>query len=326
MNAILLAGDKGSGAHAFSMNKALLPLEGHPLFLYVLEALDQVRGIERIYIVGPQKKIMQAIEKALPMMFFSKKIEVLEQKESLLQNILYAYHKSLPGYREGIDPGALSHSDQPALFLPADIPLVTAAEIEAFLSASDLNRYDYCMGVSPEGALTRFYPSDGKPGIKMPYLYLKNQVYRINNLHIVRPYRVGMGETFQKLYTHRHQRYFKNRLRMAFEILRSPQWPRGVLYYLLGLGGTYFNQIGWGPAASICRSPLSADRVEKTVSAFLRTRFKAVETGLGGAALDIDDEDTYRTVVMRFREWRSDLAKEAQRENREVCPFHSGTC
>ncbi|MBI3803347.1 MAG: NTP transferase domain-containing protein [Nitrospirae bacterium] len=309
MNAFVLAGDRGASHQILGMNKALLPLEGYPLFLHVLRALDRVAAINQIYLIGPQKKMMAEIERALPYVLFTKKIEVMEQKESLIENILAVYMRSLPGYEEGVDPQKLNHGNPPGLFLPADIPLITPAEIESFLLRSDMNRYDYCLGFTPEAALTPFYPTADQPGIEMAYLYLRDKIYRMNNLHLVKPFRIGAGRAVQQMYDHRYQRYLGNRLRLSLQILRTPTWLRGFGYYLLAQGATLFAQAGWNRWASFFRRPLSVEAVEKEVSRFLKTRFKAVETELGGAALDIDDELTYRTISARFREWRDYLAR-----------------
>ncbi|MDC4226920.1 MAG: NTP transferase domain-containing protein [Candidatus Manganitrophus sp.] len=81
MDAFVLAGDRGASHQILGMNKALLHLEGYPLFIHVLKALDGVPEIARIFIIGPQKKMMEEIERALPYTLFVKKIEVLEQKK-----------------------------------------------------------------------------------------------------------------------------------------------------------------------------------------------------------------------------------------------------
>lgn len=327
MNAFILAGDRGASHQILGMNKALLPLEGYPLFIHVLRALDQVREIDRIYLIGPQKKMMQEIERALPFVLFTKRVDVLEQKESLIENILAVYMNSLPGYKEGAGPDALKHDDPPALFLPADIPLITPAEIEAFLSRSDMDRYDYCLGFTPEAALTPFYPDEKRPGIKMAYLYLKDKIYRMNNLHLARPFRIGVGRDVQKLYDHRYQRYLGNRVRLSLQILKTPSWLKGFGYYLLAQGATFFVQAGWNRWASLLRRPLSVEAVEKQVSRFLKTRFKAVETEIGGAALDIDDEETYRTLCARFRDWRDYLARFEPPQGRDPsCSLKTEAC
>ncbi|HZR47878.1 MAG TPA: nucleotidyltransferase family protein [Candidatus Manganitrophaceae bacterium] len=326
MNAFVLAGDRGERRQVGGMNKALLTLEGRPLIIHVLSALDQARGVDRIYVIGPQKEIMGAIEQALPYVLFTKKIEVLPQKENLVENILSAYASSLPGYRKGSDPRQLPNADEPGLFLPADIPLVTAAEIDAFISACDMEKYDYCLGVTSESALRPFYPSKGRPGIKMPYLYLKDQVYRMNNLHLARPYRIGMADAVQEMYDHRHQRYTGNRFRIAYRILKSPHGPSGLVFYLLAQGGVFFMNAGLPSIASFFRKRLPAEAVEKEASTFLQTRFKAVETRIGGAALDVDDEKAYRAISHRFREWKRYLAGFDEKSDGPLCPGDGAVC
>jgi GTP:adenosylcobinamide-phosphate guanylyltransferase len=326
MNAFVLAGDQGPNGLICGINKAFLVLEGRPLLIHVLNALDQVRQIDRIYVVGPQKQIMAAIERALPEILFTKKIEVLQQKESLVENLLSAYAYSLPGYQEGVDPRRLTHSDEPALFLPADIPFVIPSEIEAFISNADMEKYDYCMGVTPEESLAAFYPKQDQPGIKLPYLYLKEKAYRMNNLHLARPYRIGAGGYVQRMYDHRHQKYIGNRLRVAFEILRTPRWPKGLFFYLLAQGASFFTQAGLSPIASFFRRSLALPKVEKETAFFLKTRFKAVETDIGSAALDIDDEGTYKTMSLLFKEWRAYFARFDEKKRGEFCPFETEAC
>jgi hypothetical protein len=52
-----------------------------------------------------------------------------------------------------------------------------------------------------------------------------------------------------------------------------------------------------------------------------------VETNIGSAALDIDDEASYRTLSTRFREWREFFAKFNQgQEGGGACPFRTEAC
>ena len=326
MNAFVLAGDQGEKGRICGINKAFLALEGRPLLIHVLNALDTVETIDRIYVIGPQKEIMAAIEKALPEILFTKKIEVLQQKGSLVENILSAYACSLPGYQEGVDPRRLPQADEPALFLPADIPFLIPSEIEAFIAKCDMEKADYCMGVTQEEALTPFYPRQDKPGVRFPYLYLKGQSYRMNNLHLARPYRVGAGGYVQKMYDHRYQKYIGNRLRIALEIFKTPRWPKALLFYLLAQGTVFSMQAGLLSAAAFFRRFLTLPAVEKEASFFLKTRFKAVETDIGSAALDIDDEETYKTFSLLFREWRTYFERFAKTKENEFCPFETEAC
>lgn len=327
MDAFVLAGDRGASHQISGTSKALLRLEGYPLFIHVLKVLDEVPEINRIYIIGPQKKMMEELERALPYTLFQKKIEVLEQRNNLIDNILTAYSHSLPGYEDGVDIHQLGHGDPPALFLPADIPLITSAEIREFISKSDMSRYDYCLGVTSEAVLARFYPKGDQPGIKMAYVYLRDQAFRLNNLHLARPLRVGAGRDIQNMYDHRYQKYIGNRVRIMLDILKRPGWLSVLKSYLLAQGAVFFAQANRPRLASIFRRPFTLPKVEREMSRFLGTRFKVVETTIGSAALDIDDEVSYRTISTRFREWRGYFSRFGQEQGeRSACPFRTEAC
>ena len=216
------------------MNKALLVLDGHPLFIHVLRALDRVREVDRVYVVGPKAPITEAVEAAASILAFSKRVTVLDQKKTLLENALFSYAQSCSYATSPAAPKTVA--DPPALFLPADIPFVTTAEIETFISHADMTRYDYCLGVAPETSLSHFYPHGGKPGVRMAYLYLRDKVYRVNNLHLVRPYRVGMLSHVQTTYDLRYQNRISNRVQTILEILKTPRCVQGLLLYLLAQG------------------------------------------------------------------------------------------
>lgn len=327
MDAFVLAGDRGASHQILGTNKALLKLEGYPLFIHVLKALDEVAEIDRIYLIGPQKKMMEEIEQALPYTLFFKKIEVLEQKNSLIENILAAYSRSLPGYQDGMDVHRLNHGDPPGLFLPADIPLITPAEIREFISKADMEESDYCLGVTPEEALIPFYPKADQPGMKMAYVYTRTQAYRLNNLHLARPLRIGAGRDIQQLYDHRYQKYLGNRIRIMLEILKRPGWPSVLKSYLLAQAAVFLAQSNRSGLAALFRRSLALSKVEREMSRFLGTRFKVVETNIGSAALDIDDEASYRILSTRFREWREFFAKFNQgQEGGGACPFRTEAC
>ncbi len=313
MNAIILAGDKKAALPFCGINKAFLLLEGWPLFIHVLTALNQSPSIETIYIVGPRKAIMEVLEKALFAFLFTKKIEVLEQKEGLLENSVYAYQYAFGGKRL-----------MPALFLPADIPLVTSEEIETFIAMSDMNQYDYCLGVSSEEHLKQFYPKIKESGIKMPYLYLKDKVYRMNNLHIARlPPQTGES-ILQTIYNHRRQKNVWNRVKMIVALLKADHARLLLLLYLLAQGAVLCSRFGFHRIAKLFRKPLLLQEVEKEISSLLQMRFRAIETNVGGAALDIDDEATYKTIAGAFRKWHEALMPEQTgHTSHAACPFQA---
>ncbi len=318
MNAILLAGDRKATYPLHGINKAFLPLEGHPLFIYVLAALDLASRIERVYVIGPRKQIMEAIEKALPAFFFSKKIEVLEQKECLIENIFHAYRYAVGGPTTN---GTPISGLPPALFLPADIPLVTAQEIDSFISKADTDRFDYCLGVTPAEHLKQFYPKSTEPGIKMPYLYLKDQIYRINNLHIGRLSSPSAGSSMlQTMYNYRYQKNVWNRVWMGVALLKANRATHVLFLYFLAQAAVLLSRFGFHRLAAIFRQPLELSYVEREVSALLGIRFKAIETNEGGAALDIDDVATYKTISSVFSKWRATLSPPRAMVS---CPFET---
>ncbi|MEK7286414.1 MAG: NTP transferase domain-containing protein [Nitrospirota bacterium] len=311
MNAIVFAGDQ-TPSYTQGINKAFLDLEGWPLFIHVLAALNQASHIETVYIIGPKKKIMEGIEQALPFFLFAKKIEVLDQKKDLLTNILSAYRH------------AFGNDDTPpALFLPADIPLVTGTEIDLFIEMSNMDQYDYCLGVTSADHLKQFYPEEQTPGILMPYLYLKDFVYRMNNLHCARLSCQNALMMIQQIYDHRHQKNVWNRIGMIYTLLKDHA-GRLLWFYLWAQGATLCSRFGLHPLATFFRRPLLLNQVEQAVGSLLQMRFKAIEINTGGAALDIDDASTYQTIRLMFNKWHRTLAAPVPEQSANShCPFEA---
>lgn len=311
MNAIVFVGDQKATHPLCGMNKGFLLLEGWPLFIHVLSALNQASRIDAIYIIGPRKPLMDAVEKALPTFLFSKKIEILEQKESLIENLFHAYH-----YAVGIP----SIDAPPALFLPSDIPLVTGQEIDTFIANANMDEADYCLGVTPKKYLERFHPKSTEPGINISYLYLKDQIYRMNNLHLGRLSPLLAGGMLQTIYNHRHQKNIWNRIVMGLILLKDNRAMSVLSFYLLAQTTSLLSRVGLHRVATYFRRFLDRSEIEKAISHLLGVRFKTVETTEGGAALDIDDEATYKTISRVFAKWHSSMTA---LQMAAPCPFES---
>lgn len=292
-NAIVLAGEGGKSRSVYGMDKALLPLEERPIVCHVLSAVDAVPEIEEIFLIGPRPALIDALKKDCH--HYSKKINVLEQGKNLIENIAAASREAVQ------NPSGI------ALYVAGDIPLLTGGEIDQFLSRCDMERYDYLLGVTREEALVPFYPAEGRPGIKMAYFYFKDRKYRINNLHLARPYAVGARGYIQKVYDYRYQRDVWNIVRVAFELARVRGWGLSLSYYLLSQIALALHTLGLGRVAALPRSFLALETIERTISEIFRTRFSVVETTFGGAALDIDNEKAYEAMRAMFRSWRAHL-------------------
>ncbi|HET6370952.1 MAG TPA: hypothetical protein VFG95_07125 [Nitrospiria bacterium] len=308
VNAFVLAGEGGASRSVYGTNKAFLTIKGNPIFLYVLAALDRVDQIRGIYLIGPRLELSNAIEKGSKTFRFEKEIRVIEQRENLLANLVHVFACSLPEYcgERGFNPADYSdHRNNVGLFVSADIPLLIPEEVSEFLSASDMDSNDYCMGVTSENVLAHYYPREGMPGIRMTYFYLREKAYRINNLHLARPFKISRAEYVEKMYEYRYQRRVRNVVRIAWEILGTRRWIKGIFFYILVKFSIFFSSLGLRWPTSVARVGVRLDVVESAVSEILGTRFKTVETTFGGAALDVDNEKDYKTIDEMFDLWRA---------------------
>jgi len=324
IDAFILAGEGRGSQSVLSQNKALLTIKGFPLFLYVVAALDQVERINHIYLVGPRAALSEALEKGRRSFGIKKSTEVIEQQGDLLENLICGFSYSLAG-RPGIgrlDPHLYElHHDRVGLFLSADVPLLVPEEIDEFLRGCDMKSYDYCLGVTSEEFLRPFYPSEGRPGIRMDYFYLAEKAYRINNLHLARPFKISRLNHIQDVYTYRYQRRLGNIVGVAAGILRTRRWLRGMFYYGVLRVANLFSSLRLTGLARFPRGLLQLEAIEKTVSEVLGTRFKTVETSFGGAALDVDSEAAYRAVGSMFEPWRAYQGSLAQEKRTVGAPL-----
>lgn len=93
--------------------KALLPIRGKPLIEYTLDSLHRVTRISRICIIGPQEVKERIHDPG--------RYEFVPAKETLLENVV-----------SGLE---LFKDSRVVLFVPSDLPLVTAQSINDFIKA-----------------------------------------------------------------------------------------------------------------------------------------------------------------------------------------------
>ena len=301
---ILVAGEGKSSYKVYHQNKAFLTLQGKCVILYVVEALQQVQSIRDIYIVGLKKKLDQVLHSGRIDREYPKRIHVVEQKANLYENVWQTFLQSQQDESEAV--GKMPHRDKAVLIVPCDAPLITPQEVEHFISHADMDLYDHVLGLVSREKLRHFYPQANKPGIKMAYLHIQDDSFRINNLHLVKPLRIENREYIQKMYQYRYQRNFKNLVLFGLSVFGKDKAKHYKNYIGLQLC-LFFGGLGLEFVVDYFRKLNPKKELEESISTIMRTRFSALEVPFPGAALDIDNAKDYEAMKTRFEEWQEYL-------------------
>jgi molybdopterin-guanine dinucleotide biosynthesis protein A len=158
VDAVVLAG--GGGIEEGAPVKALLPIGSRVMVDYVVEALKNSRGIERIVLVGPDE---------------------LRSHYDQTAGFLFAEQGSTPlgSFAEGV--GVLDTSNTWVMACTGDIPFLTTAAVDDFISKCFEREADfYYPIVKKETVESRF------PGVKRTYASLRDGTFTGGNLLLVR--------------------------------------------------------------------------------------------------------------------------------------------
>ncbi len=299
---ILTAGDRGRARPVLGVNKGLLELQGAPVFTHVLASLEQSPWVEAIYLVGPKERLTEALDRPGLPFKGTKPVTVLAQWENLYLNIWNSFQQVLED-RKSKD-NSLVPEDLTVLIVPCDIPLLVPEEVDEFVRGCDMEKYDYVVGISSERTLSRYYPQKHRRGIRLMCFHVREGSFRQNNLHMVRPMRLGNRGYIQKIYDYRLQREWGSIARLLWEIFRAEEATLSTAtWYLMLHMAALLHGIPKVPLYRLPACCLPRDRLERSVSRLLRTRFSTVETGFGGAALDIDTPEHYGVIKENFEAW-----------------------
>jgi 2-C-methyl-D-erythritol 4-phosphate cytidylyltransferase len=301
---ILVAGEGKSSYKVYHQNKAFLTLQGKCIILYVVEALQQVQSIRDIYIVGLKEKLDQVLHSGRIDREYPKRIHVVEQKANLYENVWQTFLKSQQDESEAV--GTIPHRDKAVLIVPCDTPLITPQEVEHFISHADIDRYDHVLGLVSREKLRHFYPQASKPGIRMAYLHIQDDSFRINNLHLVKPLRIENRDYIQKMYQYRYQRNFKNLVLFGLSVFGKDKAKHYKNYIGLQLC-LFFGGLGLEFVVDYFRKLNPKKELEESISTIMRTRFSTLEVPFPGAALDIDNAKDYEAMKTQFEEWQEYL-------------------
>jgi hypothetical protein len=312
-DALILAGDRKASRKVKGKNKSLLLINNRAVVCYIVDALSASRYINDIYIVGPKDRIEAALETGRVASPFGK-VVVLEQWDNLFENIWNGFLSTIPGHTPQTNPDSYRGTpwwNKVILALSSDIPLLTSYEVDEMIENADLTNYDYLPGITPKTSLTYYYPrrrtkgARKKRGIKHAYFHFSEGLFRQNNIHLGRPFALANKAYIEKMYEFRHQREWKDIVKLSFEILKTERGSWKSFYYFAVLQSCLIlSGMGFFSLADRLRRLISLHRqVEPMVALVLGTRLKTVETTYGGAALDIDSDYEFETIKVNFDEW-----------------------
>jgi len=294
MDCIVLVGNRENyRVVAEENNKAFLEIKGRTILHIMMEELRKVEAIDRLLMVGPEVRLRQHLDEIYGDTY-PKPVLVFEQKNDLVANVMAV----LAATENDFGP------DRYVLVLPSDIPLLIAEEVNQFIAASDMERYDYVCGVTSGSALERFYATEDKPGVKMTYMHLEGRRFRISNMHMARPASIGRLQFISKIYAMRYQLEWVNILGMlrvlAGLTLKNPGM---IFFYLMIQAANRLRKGRFVRLSGMLEKLLTVKRAEYYASAILKTRFRMGVVNYGGSAIDVDNEADYEAICQRFDEW-----------------------
>ena len=305
IQAVLLAGDRGAARAVRGSSKAFLEVAGKPMVVHVAEALLHTPEVSEVFVVGNAIRLEKVLDEYGCLRLAasrSRPLHVVPQRNSLYENIWHTFLRTLP--QGNVD------EDHAILVVPADIPLVVPEELTSFIDQSLALDTDYALGLTPDTALAHYRPRDGEPGIEMACFNVCEGRYRQNNLHVVRPLRMGNRHYIQDMYENRYQKQLGSMLRLGWRIIRNEYRNLWVIFYyvLMHLTGV-LDRRGFARLADRLRRRIPLATVERGIGALLRTRFATVVTGLGGAAVDIDNAADLEVADKMLGRWKAMQAR-----------------
>jgi len=309
IQAILLAGDGGASKAVRGTSKAFVEIAGKPMVVHVLETLLHTPEISEVFAIGDALGLEKAFAEHGCVALSAARgcaLHVVPQARTLYENVWNAFLRSLPTAEP--DP------EHAVLVVPSDIPLLVPAEISEFLSKAEKLDADYVIGLTPEEALEPYRPHGSEPGIEMAYFNLREGRFRQNNLHCVRPLKMGNRHYVQDMYENRYQKEWGNMLRLAWRVLTRELRNLWVLgFYLVMHVAGVLQRRGHRRLSDFVRRFAALPTVERGMSDLLRTRVLCVTTGLGGAALDIDNAEDLEVAERMFGRWKREQLARAER-------------
>ncbi len=300
LDAIVLSGtDSNPKRMVQGRNKAFLEVGGEVLVRRVAEALLSASSIGLVFVVGPAEPLRKALDG------LSDQVVIVDQVGKMLANTWAAIHASearcLTG-ENGVDP------ERPLLIISCDLPLISPKAVDDFVARcawaenAAQTRFSLFGGVAEEASLRRYYPQEGKPGIKRPYVHFSQELLRLANIYVARPRKLSHQEFLQTGFSYRKAKDWRNVMSLVRSYLgQSGGWKAAWL--TLRLQATLMTSRRDGGLYRWLRKGNTLDRVELAMGVVLGGTIKLIITPYGGFSLDVDDEEDYRVLGQRFDDW-----------------------
>ncbi len=307
-DAIVLAGERVDAMLVRGKNKIFYELEGVPLVIYTLRALVSAKNTGKIVVVGNYEKLFPLVNKFFPKLLENGAITIVKQSDTILDNAWLGFLATLPEYTERpLDTQFLldKYRDKPVLFLSADIPLVSPEEIDYFVSSCDTKKYSFFPSFTTYDVVSRYGATETTPGIDMAYFHFREGLYRVGNLFLVLPARLGKPKNINVMYKYRYQKKLKNIIFLLFSLLKNPHCLYIIRDFLFLQSALFFSKYGMNRASLFVRRfcpPM--ERISEDLSSLVNGKIKVILLEFGGSAIDVDNVKDLDTMKSMLSTWR----------------------
>lgn len=303
LDAIVLAGtDDNPRRMILGQNKAFLQMAGQTLVERVVDALLEVDTVGQVFVVGPLERLRAVLGER------SERVTLVAQSGQMLANAWEAIHAIEARWKSS---GREADPQRPILFLSCDLPLISPQAVADFIArcahedSQAQTGYSMLCGVAEEASLRQYYPDNGKPGIRRPYVNMAECRVRLANIYVGRPRTLTNQAFLQVGFEHRKAEKWKNVLYLIWRFL-SEHGGLQAAWLAARMQATLLvsrNRDSW--LYQRLRKGNTTRRTEAVCSRTLGGAVRMVITPYGGLSLDADNEDDFRVLNTRFEEWIS---------------------
>ena len=300
LDAVVLAGTHQNPKRLITgRNKAFLKVGDQVLLRYVVDALVDATSIDQIFVVGPAEDLLEVLAG------YSPRVHIIAQRGKMLTNCWAGIEASEDMHR--YDP-LMPVDERPLLIISCDLPLVTARSVDDFVSrcASVDKESDVLnamlAGVVDEPSVRPFHQKGDKPGIERPFVELECGRLRLANIYVGRPRKLSHQELLQTGFSYRKAKDWRNVVALTFTFFKSRGgWHAAWMSIRVQL--TLMLSKRKGRLYRRLKKGNTRQKVENSISEVLGGPVKIVITPYGGLSLDVDDQEDFRILDARYKDW-----------------------